>query len=179
MKFRFIGAEKGQYPVRTLCRVLGVSRSGFYDWRGQTADRARESLHEEVQAIAKEKRNSYGSRRMGRALTQKGFPVGRFQERSLMREAGVEVRQRRPWKATTDRNPRDPVAENLLERAFDVDTANTHWVADITALWTLEGWLYLAAVLDLSNRQIKGWAMAAHMGTELTEQALEMAVERH
>ncbi len=179
MRFRFIDAEKAHYPVSTLCRVLQVSRSGFYDWRMRAPDRQREALYTEVKAIHKATHETYGSRRMAVALQRKGFAVGRYQARSLMHEAGVEVRKRRPWKAKTDRDPSDPVAENLLQRAFAAQTASTRWVADITALWTHEGWTYLAAVLDLPDRRIKGWAMAGHMRTELAEEALEMAVRRH
>jgi len=115
-------AESQGCGITEAGRRLGVNRSNIERWRreghgsqGPGSDKRERddelaALHEKVQAIAKEKRNRYGSRRMGRALTQKGLPVGRFQARSLMREAGVEVHQRRPWKATKDRNPRDPSA---------------------------------------------------------------------
>jgi putative transposase len=165
--------------VKVLARVMQVSRSGFYDWlRRDGSDPQRQGLRERVQAVHQRKRGSYGSRRMALALQREGFEVGRYQARSLMREAGVECRQRRRYRATTDSRHEQPVAENLLARQFEVAEPNTAWVADITALWTLEGWLYLAAVLDLHDRQVVGWAMAGHMRTELTLKALEMALGR-
>src|SRR5699024_1404929 len=99
-----------------------------------------------------------------------------YQARSLMREAGVECRQRRRWRCTTDSNHAQAVAPNRLQRAFQVSEPNRVWVADLTAIWTLQGWLYLAAVLDLRDRQLVGWAMAGHMRTELALEALDMAL---
>ncbi len=164
--------------MAVLCRVMQVSRSGFYDWRRRGPDEARQALHHEVREIHLQKRGSYGSRRMARELRRRGHDVGRYQARSLMREAGVEARQRRRWRHTTDSEHSLPVAPNLLNRQFMVAEPNRAWVADITAIWTLEGWLYLAAVLDLYDRQLVGWAMAGHMRTQLVLDALEMAVGR-
>jgi transposase InsO family protein len=115
---------------------------------------------------------------MARALQKEGYSVGRHKARSLMREAGVFCRQRRRWRCTTDSGHSLPVAPNRLAREFGVSEPNTVWVADITAIWTLEGWLYLAAVLDLCDRQLVGWAMAGHRRTELVSQALTMALGR-
>ena len=115
---------------------------------------------------------------MAKALQRDGHPVGRHQARSLMREAGVTCRQRRRWRCTTDSNHRQAVAPNLLQRQFHIAEVNRAWVADITAIWTLEGWLYLAAVLDLHDRQLVGWAMAGHMRTELVLEAVDMALGR-
>jgi len=165
--------------VQVLCRVLGVSRSGFYDWgRRVRTDAEREELVERVQAIHQRKRGRLGSRGMALALQREGFRVGRYRARSLMREAGVECRQRRRYRSTTDSRHGCPVAPNLLDRQFEVAEPNRAWCVDITAIWTLEGWLYLAAVLDLHDRQVVGWAMAAHMRTELVTEALQMAVGR-
>lgn len=171
--------EKASYPITVLCRVMQVSRSGFYDWcRRDGCDLERQRLIERVRAIHRHKRGSYGSRRMARALQREGCPVGRYQARSLMREAGVECRQRRRWRSTTDSNHGRAVAPNRLQRQFQVAAPNRVWVADLTAIWTLEGWLYLAAVLDLHDRQLIGWAMAGHMRMELAVSALEMALGR-
>lgn len=164
--------------MAVLCRVMQVSRSGFYDWRRRGLDDQRRVLLHEVREIHRRKRGSYGSRRMARELRRRGYDVGRYQARSLMREAGVEARQRRRWRHTTDSEHSLPVAPNLLNRQFMVAEPNRVWVADITAIWTLEGWLYLAAVLDLHDRQLVGWAMADHMRTQLILDALEMAVGR-
>ena len=161
-----------------LCRVLGVSRSGFYAWRGRGPDAARVALLGKVRAIARRKRDSYGSRRMAWALRRESELVGRDKARRLMREARVVCRQRRCFRATTDRALDHAVAPNHLARAFAVPQPNRAWVADITALYSQAGWLYLAAVLDLGDRQIVGWALAPHMRGSLVRQALTMAIGR-
>lgn len=163
-----------------MCRVLRVSRSGFYEWRRRRdkSDPRRQYLIERVQAIHERKRGSYGSRRMSLALRREGYAVGRYQARRLMREAGVACRQRRRHRATTHSGHGQPLAPNHLQRQFEVEAANRVWCADITAIWTLEGWLYLAAVLDLYDRQVVGWAMAEHMRADLVCAALEMALGR-
>ncbi len=170
--------EKADFKVVDLCRVMQVSRSGYYAWRQREPDPDRARRVVLVQAIHEQKRGSYGSRRMARELRRRGEPVGRSQARSLMREAGVEARQRRRWRTTTDSDHGDPIAPDRLQRRFLVSEPDRFWVADITAVWTLEGWLYLAAVLDLYDRQVVGWAMAGHMRTELVLAALDMAVGR-
>lgn len=164
--------------MAVLCRVMQVSRSGFYAWRQRGPDDLRQALLREVREIHRRKRGSYGSRRMAGELRSRGYEVGRYQARSLMREAGVEAKQRRRWRHTTDSEHRLPVAPNLLNHQFSVATPNQAWVADITAIWTLEVWLYLAAVLDLHDRQLVGWTMADHMCTQLVLDALKMAVGR-
>ena len=131
-----------------------------------------------VRALQRQRRGALGSRQMLWQLRRRGHPVGRHQTRRLMREAGAACRQRRRFRATTDSNHGQPVAANLLDRGLDVSEPNTAWCADITAIWTLQGWLHLAAVLDLADRQVVGWAMAEHMRGELVEQALEMAIGR-
>ncbi len=170
--------EKANFTVVDLCRVMRVSRSGYYAWRQREPDPDRVRRVALIQKVHRQKRGSYGSRRMARELRRRGEPVGRSQARSLMREAGVEARQRRRWRTTTDSDHGYPVAPDRLQRRFLVPEPNRFWVADITAVWTLEGWLYLAAVLDLYDRQVGGWAMAGHMRTELVLAALEMAVGR-
>lgn len=173
-------AEKANHSIVLMARVLDVSRSGFYDWRKrpQTRDVERICRIQAVEQLHENKRGSLGSRRMATRLQRQGYPVGRYQARSLMREAGVVCRQRRRFRATTNTDHRRPVAPNRLARQFDVTQPNKVWCADITAIWTLGGWLYLAAVLDLGDRQIVGWAMGPHMPTELATQALTMALGR-
>ena len=117
-----------------LCRVMQVSRSGFYDWRRRGPDDHRQALHREVREIHRRKRGSYGSRRIAKELQRGGYEVGRYQARSLMREAGVEAKQRRRWRHTTDSEHSLPVAPNLLNRQFLVSAPNRAWVADITAI---------------------------------------------
>jgi transposase InsO family protein len=173
-------AEKANHSVVLMARVLRVSRSGFYDWRNRRTghDLERACRIEAVKRLPQAKRGSLGSRRMAKRLQRQGYAVGRYQARSLMREAGVVCRQRRRFRATTVADHRHPVAPNRLARCFDVGAPNRAWCADMTALWTDSGWLYLAAVLDLGNREIVGWAMAGHMRTALVRQALEMAIGR-
>jgi len=120
-------------------------------------------------------RASYGSRRMSRQLLSDGYPVGRFRARSLMKKAGVSVNQRKKFKKTTDSNHTLSVAPNLLNRQFEVERPDAFWCADITYLWTLQGWLYLAVVLDLCSRKIVGWAMSHRLKTSLITEALSMA----
>lgn len=170
--------EKANFTIVDLCRVMQVSRSGYYAWRQREPDPDQARRIDLIQKIHKQKRGSYGSRRMARELQRRGEPVGRSQARRLMREAGVEARQRRRWRATTDSDHGYPVAPDRLQRRFLVPAPNRFWVADITAVWTLEGWLYLAAVLDLYDRQVVGWAMAGHLRTELVLATMEMAVGR-
>jgi transposase InsO family protein len=129
------------------------------------------AIHERVGGV-------YGGRRMARELRAQGHAVGRCQARSLMQEAGIEVRRKRRFRLTTDSRHRLPVAENLLDRQFDVSAPNQVWAADITYLWTNEGWLYLAAVIDLYARRVVGWALSDRIQAGLVCDALRMAVGR-
>jgi len=159
---------------------MQVSTSGFYAWmrRPTGVDAQRLILQQTVKALQKAKRGSLGSRRMSHELKRKGYDVGRYSARSLMREANAPSLQRKRFRATTDSNHGFPVAPNILNREFNVTELNRVWVADITPIWTFEGWLYLAGILDLCDRQLVGWAMADHMRTELALDALKMAVGR-
>jgi len=156
--------------VKLLCRLLGVSRSGFYDdlrrWE-QTPDPAHEKKLKRVKELAEASDHTDGSRRMAKALQALGYPVGRHQARSLMREAGVWVRDRRRDRATTNSNHRRPVFENRLKRDFAVALPNQVYAGDITSVWTQEGWLYLAVVIDLYARKVVGWSMGRHLTSPL------------
>ncbi len=125
-----------------------------------------------VRQIHSETRGSYGSRRMSGRLRGDGFNVGRYRARSLMKKAGVSVKRRKKFKRTTDSNHKLPVAENILNRQFKVQRPDTVWCADITYLWTIQGWLYLAVVLDLYSRKIVGWAMSNRLTSSLVKEAL-------
>ena len=170
------------YPVTLLCRVMEVSRSGYYAY----AERRREGPRSEgeaelvrrVKAIHEEARGSYGTRRMARQLQGEGHAVGRYKARSLMHKAGIEVRHKRRFRATTDSRHSHPVAPNLLDRQFATQAPDRAWVGDITYLWTAEGWLYLAVVIDLFSRRVVGWSVASHMRVELVKDALTMALWR-
>lgn len=167
--------------MKRLCRVLGVSRSGFYSWlrRGQrTPDPQRQELLDWVRDLAEASDHTYGSRRMARALRALGYRVGRHQARRLMREAGVWVRYRRRYRVTTNSHHDQPVFENCLERNFAVGAPNQVYAGDITYVWTAQGWLYLAVVIDLYSRKVVGWAMGRRLTSALVCDALQMALWR-
>ena len=165
-----------------LCRVLGVSRNGFYDsLRRQRRDPDPEHTEklEWVKDLADASDHTYGSRRMARALRALGYGgTGRYQARRLMREAGVWVRYRRRYRVTTNSNHRQPVFENRLQRDFSMDAPNRVWAGDITYVWTREGWLYLAVVIDLYSRKVVGWSMGRRLTSTLVCEALRMALWR-
>ncbi len=160
-----------------LCRVLRVSRSGFYESRRQ---RQRPSIvcavAVKLKAIFSATDDCYGSRRLLKALRTSGVSIGRFKVRRLMKENGLRAVWKRKFVHTTDSNHNLPVAQNLLNRQFNPERINHSWVADITYIRTGSGWLYLAAVMDLCSRKIVGWAMAPHMRSELVYSAMQMAI---
>lgn len=160
---------------------MGVSRSGYYKYiktaHGNKVDPDFE-LITKVRQIHSDTRGSYGTRRMSGQLRDDGHDVGRYRARTLMKKAGVFVKRRKKFKKTTDSNHRYPVAPNLLNRQFDVERPDAVWCADITYLWTVQGWLYLAVVLDLYSRKIIGWAMSNRLTAPLVKDALSMAYWR-
>lgn len=167
--------------MKLLCKVMEVSRSGYYHYLNslfKVRDSQEEILVAEIKMLHKQSDRSYGSRRMSKALSAKGYSVGRYRARGLMLQGGVECKQRRRYRVTTQSNHKLPIADNVLNREFYVKTPNKVWLADITYLWTQEGWFYLAAVLDAFSRRIVGWSMADHMREELVEDALTMAIGR-
>ena len=135
-------------------------------------------LISKVRQINRETRRSYGSRRTSKRLRSQGHDVGRYRARSLMKKAGVSVKHRKKFKITTDSRHNLPVAPNLLNRNFQVDRPDAVWCSDISYLWTMEGWLYLAVVIDLYSRKIVGWAISSRMKASLATEALLMAYWR-
>ena len=137
-------------------------------------------IHQEmidwVKDIAESSRYSYGSRRMKKALNALGFPVSRNKARKLMKEANVKARQRKKFKVTTHSNHKQPVFDNLLERQFDVPQPDQVYASDVTYIWTQEGWLYLAVVIDLCSRKVVVWSMSSRMKAQLVCDALRMAI---
>ena len=175
--------HQGRWPVSVLCEVLQVSRSGFYAYvQRQTSScvEAEEApLVARVRAIAAETRHSYGSRRMAKQLQDDGFAVGRYKARRLMRQATVTVeRPKKRGPVTTDSRHSYAVAPNVLARQFDVEQPDQVWVGDITYIWTTEGWLYLAVLLDLYSRKVVGWALSHRVDAALVQEALRMALGR-
>ncbi len=181
MRFSFIATEKACYPVALLCRVLQVSRSGYYAWHKRpaaTRSRQDQSLALEVAAIHAESRGRYGSPRVHAELRERGQRIARKRVARLMRAAGLRGRERRRFRRTTDSKHRMAIKGNLLARRFAVLAPNTCWVTDITYLWTLEGWLYLAVVLDLFSRRAIGWALSERLERGLALDALTMALKQ-
>jgi putative transposase len=180
MKFGFIAEHCRDWPVVTICRVLKVSRSGFYQWRKAVPSQRslrQEQLLKEIKRVYLENRELYGSPRVHRALLMDGQVVCRNTVARLMRKAHIRARSRRGFvPRTTDSSHQQPVAENLLGRDFAADAPDRKWLADITYIPTDEGWLYLAAVLDVYSRRIIGWSMADHMRIDLVGDALRMAL---
>ncbi len=162
-----------------MCHALGVSRSGFYAWRSRkpsAAEVRREELTEQVTEIHAEVKGRYGSPRIHAELVSRGHECCVNFVAKVMREAGIAAKTKRKFRQTTDSNHTMPVAQNLLDRAFDPDEPNASWVADVTYIPTREGWLYLAVVEDLFSRVVVGWSMDATMTSRLVVDALEMAL---
>jgi putative transposase len=178
--YRMISAEKARTPISVCCRLLGVSRSGYYEWeRRVPSDRALSDawLTEKIRAIHEVHRRVYGSPRIHADLRMAhGVRVSRKRVERLMRQAGISGLVRRKRGRTTISVPGVRVADDLVERRFRPAAANLLWIADVTYLRTWEGWLYLAAVQDAFSRRIVGWSMADHMRSELVVHALQMAV---
>ena len=181
MTFAFIEQHARTWPVRLMCCVLGVSPNGFYGWRSRS-DSARSAFNrqllDDVRRIRAAHHRRYGSPRVHAALRAEGRSVSRGRVERLMRQHGVRALAGRRFRpCTTDSRHDLPIAPNLLKQNFSAARPNTVWLADITYLLTGEGWLYLAAVLDLATRKIVGWSMRDHMRAELSVAALMMAVQ--
>ena len=162
-----------------MCRVFEVSTSGYYAWRSRgPSRRARqnERLTEQIKMIYHESDQTYGSPRIYRALRARGERCGRSRVERLMRRSGLRSKAQRRFKATTDSGHRLPVSANLLKRNFDVRVANTVWASDITYIWTREGWIYLAVVLDVYPRRIVGYSIKRRLGRAIVIEALQMAL---
>jgi transposase InsO family protein len=182
MKYAFITQHKNAYPITLQCQVLGVSRNGYYQHQKAQKRKSDDPVHQEmlewVKDIARSSDDTYGSRRMKKALNALSYPVNRNKARKLMQEAGVKVKQRRKYKVTTNSNHQNPVFDNRLNREFNVAQLDRVYAADVTYLWTQEGWLYLAVVIDLCSRKVVGWSMSSRMKAKLVCDALQMALWR-
>jgi putative transposase len=164
-----------------MCDVLDVSRSGFFDWSKrdhEAKNAAKMALVKLVEDIHLGSRQTYGSPRILRVLQGIGIDCGHGKLERLMQDYGIRAKTKRKFKVTTDSKHSMPVAENLANRDFAVGTPNKLWLADITYIWTREGWLYLAAVLDAGTRKLIGWSMKDRMTTDLVQDALNMAYNR-
>jgi transposase InsO family protein len=181
VRFRFIDDHRAGWPVRVLCRVLGVTAGGYYAWRRRPpSDRARrrEVLAVEVKAVHAEVRARYGSPRIHAELAARGVRCCVNTVAKVMRACGVRAKARRGFRPGTDSRHDRPVADNVLGRDFGPAAPNASWVADITYVPTREGWAYLAAVEDLYSRKVVGWAVGDRATGDLVAEALAMAVAR-
>jgi len=181
VKYQFIAAHRQEFEIRVMCRVLGVSRSGYYAWRQRPVsarEMANQQLTEQIKQIHQQSDQTYGSPRIQAELADQGVQCGHNRVARLMRQAELQPKQKGKFKVTTTDSAHDePVAPNRLNQDFSASRPNEKWLADITYIPTDEGWLYLAAVLDLYSRRIVGWAMADTLHRQLTLDALWMALE--
>lgn len=179
MKYAWIDAQRDEYGVDEMCHVLDVSESGYRSWkRGGKPQRKRltdAQMLALIQSIHAEFKGSYGSPRMVKELRLRGFPASKDRVERLMQENDIRAKHKRRFKVTTDSKHDLPIAPNLLERNFTPDAPNRVWTSDITYLWTDEGWLYLAIVIDLFNREVVGWSLKPRMTADIVTDALTMA----
>lgn len=182
MRFAWIQSHENDWPIELLCEVLNVTRGGYYDWIRQPdltplEQRGKELLGR-IRLVHESSRQTYGSPRVTAELNAGGMKVCRNTVAKWMRKSGLRPRRRRKFvPTTTDSNHGFPIAPNRLDRDFAASAPNRKWVCDLTYIWTDQGWLYLATVLDLYSRRIVGWSMQDHLKTSLTSQALTMAVQ--
>jgi len=181
MRFQFIEDHRDESPVKLMCEVLGVSTSGYYAWRGRPPsmrEMANRALTAKIKEEFEKSAETYGSPRIYQVMRKLGLMCSENRVARLMRAAGLKAKQTRRYRSTTKRNKADRAAPNRLKRDFRATAPNRKWVTDITYIATEEGWLYLAAIMDLFSRRIVGWAMSKRMTRELTLRALDMAIRR-
>ena len=180
MRFQFVHDNQDRLPVSHMCAVLNVSRSGYYAWRTRPPSKremANQELLEEIKTVHRDNDQTYGSPRIYHALLKLGWKCSKNRVARLMQRNGIQAKQERRFKSTTRRKKTHPVAPNLLKRNFVAQRPDQKWLSDISYIPTQEGWLYLAAVLDMYTRRIVGWAMAERMTSALTIRALKMAIQ--
>lgn len=181
MKYAWIKQHAADFSVTTLCQFTGVSRSAYYDWlerRPTRVDQEDNQLIDLVKIAFTKGRESYGTRRIKKALQSEDLQISRRRIAKLMSRAELRCKTKRRFKATTDSKHTQSISPNLLNRQFDAEQPNQKYVGDITYIHTQEGWLYLAVVIDLYSRQVVGWSMAERMHAKLVNDALLMAIWR-
>jgi putative transposase len=181
MKYQFIDRYRSVYRVEKMCRILNISRSSYYTWKTRSKsmrDKVNEALVFEIKLSFEKNRKTYGSPRITAELRAQGIRCGENRVARLMRINGIVAKTKRRFKATTDSKHTLPVAENVINQDFTAERPNEVWASDITYIWTKEGWLYLAVILDIFNRKIVGWAMDSRITRNLVLKAFIMAVRR-
>jgi transposase InsO family protein len=182
MRFQFIADHREEFPVARLCEELDVSRSGYYAWRHRppsAQEMANQELWRRIETVYHANHGVYGSPRIYRELLAQGVACSENRVARVMRLRGLRAKQSTRFRTTTRRNKAHTVAPNLLQRDFRADRPGQKWLADITYIPTREGWLHLAAILDLCTRRIVGWAMSKRLTGDLTVAALQMALSQH
>jgi putative transposase len=182
VRFAFIAKHREIWQTRQMCQTLGVSRGGFYEWMSRPEaprTKANRQLTVHIRTSFEQSDRTYGSRRVWRDLRDWGHTCGRHRVERLMAREGLKARPK-PRRLPFDSGPRSEhsIAANLLDRQFEAERPNQRWVADFTYIWTAEGWLYVAVVLDLFSRRIVGWSMSSSMTAQLVTDALLMALWR-
>ena len=180
MKYVFVRNHRGAFPVDLMCRTLEVGSSGFYAWLNRPEslrNRENQQLLMEIKAVHKRSRKTYGSPRIHAQLNESGHACSRYRVARLMRQHGIVSKHKRKFKVTTNSVHSYPIAENLLQRRFNVFRPGQCWVSDITYIPTLEGWLYLAVTLDLFHRKVIGWSMDRWITRQRVIDALNMAIK--
>ena len=181
MKYWFMDQHRSCHGVKKMSQVIGASRSGYYRWKKLPhgkRQKENEKILMEIEESHKNSRRVYGSPRITDELQAKGIVCSKNRVARIMKVHGIFAKTAKKFKATTNSNHNLPVAENLLNQNFTAEKPNTVWVSDITYIWTLEGWLYLAVILDLYSRQVIGWAMSNRMTSGLVIKALYQAIGR-
>jgi transposase InsO family protein len=179
MRFRLVDQAKAEFPVQRLCKVLDVSTSGYFAWKGRGASHRQKEdmvLLAYIRSAFAQSNGTYGSPRMTRELQDEGFAIGRRRTARLMRENNLKARQKRRFKRTTDSQHCWPVAPNIIDQDFAATGPDQKWGADISYVWTREGWLYLAVVIDLFARRVVGWAVSDRLHRRLALAALNKAL---
>lgn len=170
------------FSVGKMCQVFSISRSGYYDWLHRQTQKTKrqledESLSEHIRQIYYDNKRRYGVPRIYNALKQKEIHCGKNRVARLMKKEGLAAWRKKSFKRTTNSNHNHPVAPNLLNRDFNTSRPNQAWVSDITYIPTLQGWLYLATIIDLYSRKVVGWAMSERLGKEIVISAIKMAIK--
>lgn len=181
MKYQFISEYRPAFPVKKMCLILEVSRGGYYKWeQREPSKRKKENkmLLDKIKGIHKKTKKRYGSPRITQELRKEGLLCGKNRVADLMRKNNIQAKAKKKFKATTNSKHNYPIAPNLLEQQFIAQGPNKVWASDITYIWTREGWLYLAAILDIWSRKIVGWAMGERQTKELVIGALKQAIGR-
>jgi putative transposase len=181
MKYEFIKANRSAFSIVKMCQVLGVSTSGYYKQfklPKNSRDKDNEMLLNRIRDIFVDNKGRYGSPRVKEQLDKDGIVCGKNRVARLMRKNNIKAKRSKKYKVTTDSKHNHPVAENLLKQDFSAKAVNEKWVSDITYIYTQEGWLYLAVVLDLCSRKVVGWSMGNRITKDLTIKALRQAMNR-